>query len=317
MLTTQMGQLAQEVAELKKGKGQLPSDTKVNPTHTSSKNVHINQLSVIENGKGGLDGSVGKELIVPFPSALFDTGNKSVISRNPVRQGKVWEKVSSVKVNVPLVEKVKQIPTNLNALKNLINNKQKVKTPKQVSLTSQVSANVVGNKPIKLQDPGAPLIDIEVGNFKISNVLLDLGAGGNILPGTLYDQHDFGPLHRVDTEVVLPDTSCKKPRGLLKDVIIKVQDFFYPVDFLVVDYEKRGNEHKPNVILGRPFLNTSHAIIDCHCGTVDIRFGEKRARLKVSTKIANPLPCEYDLDAGLMAKMKELFVGWMKELEAG
>ena len=51
-LTTQMGQLATDVAELKKGKGQLPSDTKVNPSHGSSRgNVNINHVSVLRSGK--------------------------------------------------------------------------------------------------------------------------------------------------------------------------------------------------------------------------------------------------------------------------
>ena len=50
-LTTQMGQLATDVAELKKNKGNLPSDTKVNPSHSSSRNVPINHVSVLRSGK--------------------------------------------------------------------------------------------------------------------------------------------------------------------------------------------------------------------------------------------------------------------------
>ena len=50
-LTTQMGQLATEVSDLKKNKGQLPSDTKVNPSHNSSRNVPINHVSVLRSGK--------------------------------------------------------------------------------------------------------------------------------------------------------------------------------------------------------------------------------------------------------------------------
>ena len=52
-LTTQMGQLATDVAELKKSKGQLPSDTKVNPSHSSSRgnNVNVHQVSVLRSGK--------------------------------------------------------------------------------------------------------------------------------------------------------------------------------------------------------------------------------------------------------------------------
>ncbi|KAK1410576.1 hypothetical protein QVD17_37113 [Tagetes erecta] len=85
----------------------------------------------------------------------------------------------------------------------------------------------------------------------------------SILPGSLYDQYDFGPLKKCNTTVVLADHSTKLPRGILTDVIVKVEDFYYPVDFLVLDYVS-SNKNKPsNVILGRPFLATAGAQIDC------------------------------------------------------
>jgi len=50
-LTNQMGQLVTDVANLKNNKGQLPSDTKVNPSHSNSRNVPIIHVSVSRSGK--------------------------------------------------------------------------------------------------------------------------------------------------------------------------------------------------------------------------------------------------------------------------
>ena len=55
--------------------------------------------------------------------------------------------------------------------------------PKLVDLTERVSAVLKGDLPPKLQDPGTPLINIQVGNFQTTRALLDLGAGVSILPG--------------------------------------------------------------------------------------------------------------------------------------
>ncbi|XP_076949643.1 uncharacterized protein LOC143622349 [Bidens hawaiensis] len=119
----------------------------------------------------------------------------------------------------------------------------------------------------------------------MSRALLDLRAGVSILPGGLYDQYDFGPLKRVETTVVLADLSHKLPRGIVQNVIMKVEDFYYPVDFLVLDYSTGDSSQQQNVILGQPFLNTAHAIIDCRHDTVDMAFGNRKMRLNVFTNV--------------------------------
>ncbi|KAI3811114.1 hypothetical protein L1987_20831 [Smallanthus sonchifolius] len=76
----------------------------------------------------------------------------------------------------------------------------------------------------------------------MNKALLDLGASVSILPGSLYDQYDFGPLRRANTTVVLADLTPKLPRGIARDVIVKVDQFYYPVDFLVLDYVQSEKE---------------------------------------------------------------------------
>ncbi|KAJ0556829.1 putative aspartic peptidase domain superfamily, reverse transcriptase/Diguanylate cyclase [Helianthus annuus] len=73
----------------------------------------------------------------------------------------------------------------------------------------------------------------------------------------------------------------------MRDVIVKVDEFYYPVDFLVLDYSFTDPIQQQNVILGRPFLNTTHAVIDCRYGTVDMILGNRKMRLNVFTNRSN------------------------------
>ncbi|KAD2805741.1 hypothetical protein E3N88_39118 [Mikania micrantha] len=162
----------------------------------------------------------------------------------------MWEIFKQVKINLPLIDAIKQVPAYARYLKDMCTQKRHHKIPKKLDLADNVSAVLSGALPPKLQDPGAPLISIQIGDFKINKALLDLGASVSILPGSLYDQYEFGPLKKAETTVVLADLTLKLPRGILTDVIVKVEDFYYPVDFLVLDYASPTSFTQPNVILG-------------------------------------------------------------------
>ncbi|XP_076904956.1 uncharacterized protein LOC143560560 [Bidens hawaiensis] len=134
----------------------------------------------------------------------------------------------------------------------------------------------------------------------MTSALLDLGAGVSILPGSLYDQYDFGTLRKADTTVVLADLTLKLPRGIVTDVIVMIEDFYYPIDFLVLDYVTVDPKRQPNVILGRPFLATANALINCRTGVVDMAFGNKNLRLNVFSNVSNPLVSDECFAAGVI-----------------
>jgi hypothetical protein len=64
--------------------------------------------------------------------------------------------------------------------------------------------------------------------------------------------------------------------GLAKDVSIQIDDHFIPTDFLVIDMGE--NDYDPPIILGRPFLNTTKAIIYIGIGEVHFHFPSKKVR---------------------------------------
>ncbi|KAJ0954149.1 putative nucleotidyltransferase, Ribonuclease H [Helianthus annuus] len=258
----------------------------ISPKKNKKENLENNRVIDTEPGDKKEKGMEGNT--VPFPKALINPETKVVNKRGP-QQDEMWEVFKQVKINLPLLDAIKQVPAYAKYLKELCTQKRHNKFPKKIALTEKVSAVLSGELPPKLRDPGAPLIPIQVGEFKMSRALLDLGASVSILPGSLYDQYDFGPLKQADTTVVLADLTLKLPRGILRDVIVKVDEFYYPVDFLVLDYVQIENTKQPNVILGRPFLATANALIDCRNGTVDITFVNRKVRLNAFARASDSL----------------------------
>ena len=63
---------------------------------------------------------------------------------------------------------------------------------------------------------------------------------------------------------------------------MKVDKFYYPVDFVVLDTEpiENGLNHVP-IILGRPFLATANAIINCRNGVMQLTFGNMTLELNI------------------------------------
>ncbi|XP_022031063.2 uncharacterized protein LOC110932004 [Helianthus annuus] len=236
-LAKQVGQLAEEMAQMKGSMGKLPSDTTVNPKHQSSstgnvRNVHISAVSLLSNDEvcssvesipppQCVDGVVGntrdesenKNEQETISQVKIEKMNKKSFCENclnqikPINASQVeewyppkdegWENFKQAKINLPLLDDIKKVPAHVECLKELSIEKRHNKLPEPVDLISHVSAILSSALPQKAQDPGDPLIPIQTGTFKIERALLDLGASVSILPGSLYDQYDFGPLKKI------------------------------------------------------------------------------------------------------------------------
>ena len=88
-------------------------------------------------------------------------------------------------------------------------------------------------------------------------------------------------MKKTDITLCLADRSVKYPKGVVEDVIMKVKDCYFPVDFVVLDTEPVAapNQHIL-VILGRPFLATSDVVIRCRNGGCDTWFREHEVGVK-------------------------------------
>ena len=177
---------------------------------------------------------------------------------------------------------IKQVPTYAKFLKDLCTVKKGLGIEKKAFLTEQVSAIIQSKTPVKYKDPGSPTISVNIGGTCIDKTLLDLGAIVNLLPYSVYKQLGLGELKPTNITLSLVDRSVKIPKGIIEDVLVKVDKFYYPVDFVVLDTEPiaSGPNHVP-IILGRPFLATANAIINYRNGVMQLTFGNMTLELNI------------------------------------
>ena len=94
---------------------------------------------------------------------------------------------------------------------------------------------------MKYKDPGSPTISCIIGQITINRALLDLGANINLLPFSVYQQLGLGDLRPTRVTIQLADRSVKIPKGEITDVLIRVGEFIYPVDFIVLETQPVHN----------------------------------------------------------------------------
>ena len=135
---------------------------------------------------------------------------------------------------------------------------------------------------MKYKDPRSPTISVNIGGTCIDKALLDFEASVNLLPYSVYKQLGLGELKPTNITLSLADRSVKILKGIVEDVLVKVDKFYYPMDFVDLDTEpvEEGTNQVP-IILGRPFFATSNAIINCRNGVMQLTFGNMTLELTI------------------------------------
>ncbi|KAL8492812.1 hypothetical protein ACS0TY_024128 [Phlomoides rotata] len=89
----------------------------------------------------------------------------------------------------------------------------------------------------------------------------------------LFKTLGLGELKPTTMNLQLADRTVTYPRGIVEDVLVKVDKFIFPIDFVVLDMVE---DKAIPLILGRPFLATGGALINVRNGelTLDVS-GEK------------------------------------------
>ena len=154
----------------------------------------------------------------PFPQALRK-------KKNSINQTAILEVLWKVKVNNPLLDMIKQVPTYATFLKDLCTVKRGLNVNKKAFLTEQVSDIIECKTPVKYKDPGCPTISVNIGGTCVEKAMLDLGASVNLLPFSMYQQLWLGELKPTIITLSLADRSIKIPKGTVEDVLIQVDKF--------------------------------------------------------------------------------------------
>ncbi|XP_022007625.1 uncharacterized protein LOC110906840 [Helianthus annuus] len=194
--------------------------------------------------------------------------------------------LGELKINLPFIEALQSMPKYAKFLKDLLKRKERIGELSNIPLTGGCSAVVLNKLPEKLTDPGTFTIPCFFGGAATpSHALADLGASINLMPFSLYERLGLGELTPTRMSLSLADRSVKYPRGVVENLLVKVDRFVFPVDFVVLDME--ADERVP-IILGRPFLRTAKAIIDVFDGKISLRAGDEVVTFEIDRAMQHP-----------------------------
>ena len=289
-------------------KGKSPSQTQPNPrgSHevgsSSDPNSKLNEVKAIITLRSGKELTKPSHKVIDPEQEAMDTEPEEVVikqtveknkpsppfpqslktKRKVINQAEILEILRQVKVNIPILDMIKQVPTYAKILMDLCTVKRGLNVDKKAFLTEQVSAIIQCKTPVKYKDPGCPTISVNIGGTCVEKALLNLGTSVNLLPYLMYRQLGFEELKPTSITLSLADRSIKIPKGTVEDVLIQVDKFYYPVDFVVLDTEPAvaGTNYVP-IILGRPYLVTSNAIINCRNDVMQLTFGNMTLKLNI------------------------------------
>ena len=100
----------------------------------------------------------------PFPQSLKT-------KKKAINQAEILEVLRQVKVNIPLLDMIKQVPTYEKFLKDLCKVKKGLSIDKKAFLTEQVSAIIQCKTLVKYKDPGCPTILVNIGGTCVEKAL--------------------------------------------------------------------------------------------------------------------------------------------------
>ncbi|GKA68666.1 putative nucleotidyltransferase, ribonuclease H [Tanacetum coccineum] len=178
-----------------------------------------------------------------------------------------------------------------------------------VTMNERCSTVLLNKLPSKEKDHGSFTIPCDIGHLHINNAFADLGASISLIPYTMYEKLCLGEPKPTRISLELADRSIQYPRGIAENVLIKIDKFILPIDFVNLDMRE---DSKIPIILGRPFLATAQAMIDVFNKKITLRVGNEEVIFDVDQSMKRP-PTEDDecyginfLDTSIHSKTQEL-----------
>src|ERR1041385_4473903 len=182
-------------------------------------------------------------------------------------------------LQIPLTDAIK-LPPYTRYMKDIVTNKRKV--PNESISTMRANYSFSGKILEKLGDLGIATIPCSIKNNYVKTAICDLGSGVSVMPFYLYKRLCLDKLIPTDISLQMADKSTTVPIGICEDVPVEVDNFLILTDFVVLDMPEDGSM---SIILGRPFFNTTGAIIDCNKGKVTFNVDDKEYTVYFPKKI--------------------------------
>ncbi|GKA78785.1 reverse transcriptase domain-containing protein [Tanacetum coccineum] len=112
----------------------------------------------------------------------------------------------------------------------------------------------------------------------------DLGASVNVIPKSMFERLKLANLKKIDMLVEMVAMTKRAPMGIVENVLVKIDKFLFPSDFMVIDML---NTHNETMILKRPFLATIHAEINVFNKDISLGIGDDKVTFDMDKRIHN------------------------------
>ncbi|GJT60077.1 DNA-directed DNA polymerase [Tanacetum coccineum] len=212
---------------------------------------------------------------VPFPKRLRK-------EKDEAQQKQFLENLKQLHINLPFIEALSQMPKYDKFLKGLLTNKARLEEACKIIMNEICSAVLLNKLPSKEKDLGSFTIPYNIGQLHIDNALADLGASISLMPYMMYKKLGLVEPKATRMSLELANRSIQYPRGIIENVLIKVDKFIIPIDFVILDMPE---DSRVPIILGRPFLATARAMIDVFNKKITLRVGDDEVIFDVDQSI--------------------------------
>ncbi|KAK9036815.1 hypothetical protein V6N11_021742 [Hibiscus sabdariffa] len=213
----------------------------------------------------------------PFPQRLKK-------QKQDYKFKKFLDILKQVHINLPLVEALQQMPNYAKFLKDMVTRKKRIEEFETAAATETCLALMHNKVPAKKTDLGSFTIECFIGHNYPTKALCDPGASINLMPNSVFQKLGVGEAKPTTVMLQLADHSYVQPEGKIEDILVNVDKFIFPADFLILDCE--ADEYAP-IILGRPFLSTSRAVIDFDNDEIIFKVENNSVKMKSLTKKLN------------------------------
>nr|GEY12852.1 DNA-directed DNA polymerase [Tanacetum cinerariifolium] len=197
--------------------------------------------------------------------------------KDDILAAKFMEIFRDLHFDLSFIDALVHMPKFTPMFKKLLNNKDKLIELTKTPLNENCSAVVLKNLPKKLGDPGRFLIPCDFLEFDNCLALADLGGSINLMSLSNWKKLRLPTLNDTKMVLELANRTISKPTGVAENIFVKVGKFYFPADFVVLDFVA---EPRVPLILGKPFLSTAHTLIDIYEGEIILRHDDQSLTLK-------------------------------------
>ncbi|XP_019253825.1 PREDICTED: uncharacterized protein LOC109232512 [Nicotiana attenuata] len=151
--------------------------------------------------------------------------------------GKFLEMLKQLYVNIPFTEVLTQMPAYAKFLKEILSSKRKLEETIVVKLNAHCSAILQNKIPQKCGDPGSFTIPCSLGSEIFDKALCDSCAFISLMPLSIFKKFEgeLGVIKYVPVSLQLDDYTTIIPEAIIEGIVVRVDKFVFPIDFIIVD----------------------------------------------------------------------------------